>query len=454
MPAQYYIHNIYNKNITSEFGKEQIARQLDYQKKQVASLNAIAKSQYTKMFGDNQDYVKAVEELSKILPQASREMVTQLPTLDFSKIRQALGVSTTDVETSITMLQNAITKMENDISQYEELYNNIIDNNGNPNKPTWFSQKDLDRLQKQVQKLSKAKEDLKKLDVHNDDKWHIAKVVGTAASTAAGYISEYGLTNILNVLYKNKNIKVQQIGTTSEKGKKAYTVGTTDVSVMLTDNDGKILVKLPGITLKRTATGQRSKQPVINIHLKSTSVGKLIELSKMENGSGQFPLKTFYNAYANANRTTRNFKTQEEVVNKVVGMRNMYQAFKMAALATALTGSMSASDFAYYLVINDQVYTASEIIMGVISGSGQIVNGQVKSTSADEILNSTAATTLEKAQPALAERHTWLLYNKYLTAEDDQKEADARSAEVINLINNLNISLNLKMNLAELTRSL
>lgn len=446
MPAQYYIHNIYNENVTSIFGKQKMKEQLEYQQRQITALNRVAKSKYSKMFGDNKQYMEALEKLEHALPFASQQMVQNLPTLSWGGIRQALGAG------SEGMLQAAITKMKNDLAKYEQLYNELQQRNGNPKSATWFSEDDMSRLENLAGRISKVKSELDTLDVKADNRWGVSKRLSTVVATTGGYVSEYGMADLLNQYLAGSGLRARQVGTGSGgemvKSKQRYSTGTTDIVVEVVGGNGKVVIQLPGITLKRTSTGSK-KNPSINIHLKSTTVGKLIEMSRMAGGG--FDLATFYNAYANANRETLNFQTQKTVVNRVTGMGTMYKAFKQAALATALTGSMNANDFAYYLVINEQVFTASEIVAGVLAGNGSVVGGQVKSLagmSVDEILNSSQNISLESAQPALARKHSELLFNKYLTADDDKAEADARSNEVIQLINNLHISLNLKMNLA------
>ena len=446
MPAAYYIHNIYNADISSQFGKQQIQRQLNFQLTQLNTLNKAMKANYKKIFGAVTPYNQAVKELERILPQAARAMVANLPTVNFSAIRQALAIHNVD------MLQAAVDKMRKDLTEYENVYNNITGDNDTSLGSTWFSEADLKRLAGYRERISKAKANLDKLDLSADNVWGIQKGLATVIATVSGYISEYSITDLLNKFSAQTGISFTQAGTQGDRAT-GYATQTSDIQINLSPTSGTISGSLPGITLKRTGTGTK-KNPSINIHLKSTSVGQLIKLSDM--ASGGFNLETFYNAYANAGRTTLNFETQSEVVNQVKGMTNLYRAFKTAALATALTGSMNTSDFAYYLVVNDEVYTATEIITGVLNGNGSIVNGQqllsLKNMNPDQLLGTKSAVSIESAQPLIAQKHTQLLYSKYLTAADDSTEADLRSAEVINMINALNTSLNLKINLSQLTR--
>mgnify|MGYP007038238121 CR=1 FL=1 len=55
--------------------------------RQVEDLNKAAKATYKKMFGVVTPYNRAIKELEQILPQASKQMVANLPTIDWVPIR-------------------------------------------------------------------------------------------------------------------------------------------------------------------------------------------------------------------------------------------------------------------------------------------------------------------------------------------------------------------------------
>lgn len=443
MPASYYIHNIYNENISSKFGKEQIKRQLNFQMQQIANISNQMRKEYEEAIGTVPDFNATLLELQERLPQAGQAMVSRLPTINWNAIRQ--GIAVANVTQNVTMLQKAIAKMREDLQKYESYFDEILKiGMDDLTRPKWFTKADMERIQKLQERLLKAKTELENMDLYSDDKWGISSRLAKVIPPVAGYLSEYAMTDLLNSTFgQMPGVTYTQAGTTRVTG--GYNIGTADIAIAITPQEGTVSFSLPGITLKRTATGT-GKNPEFNIHIKSSTVGKLIELSQME--AGGFDLETFYNAYANANRKTINFETQSYVVNKVQGMTNMYRAFKTATLATALTGSMNTADFAYYLVINDRVYTAIDIIQAALYGNASIVaaTGLKTISSLEEFLNTNQNTTLESAQKYITEQHTALLM-KNLTDKDDSIEAENRSAEILNLINNIHLSLNLKLNL-------
>lgn len=452
MPAGYYVHNIYNKDITSEFGRAQREASLQYQLKTIKDINTSLKNRYKKVFGTVKGYTQAVKELERTLPTAAQAMLQNLPTINWNPIRGALAVQ------DVQMLQKAVSKMKADITQYQDFYDEIVSHGGDTTEgPVWLTQGDMDRIAALYTRLAKAKEDLDKLDIARDDRWGISQQLSRTIGSVAGFISEYGITEILNEMSKHSNIQFRQVGASGGKAKSTYSTGTEDIGVSVVDGTGEIVAKLPGITLKRTSThmsGSGSKkQPEIDIHLKTTSVGQLISFGQM--GESGFNLETFYNAYANANRKALNFETQSEVINKVTGMDNLYKSFKTAALATALTGSLNIYDFAYYLVVNDEVFTADQIITGVMTGQGSVIGGHVKSLkgmSLDEILNQTGPMSLEAAQPAVANRHRQIFYELLDNNPDNSlEEAQSRSEQIIAVINAISVSLNLKMKLPIVT---
>lgn len=447
MPGNYYIHNVYKRDVTSAFGEQKIQQQLMYQQSQLTQLNTMIAKQYESTIGSVSDYKVKTELLEKNLPKIMQELVAKLPTINWNAIRQALTLN------DVSLLEVQINKIRADIEQYTILYNEIIELGAQniPNKPVWLSEKALSRLTVQHNRMLEASKQLDTLLSDPDNRWKISHYISRVLSISAGFISEYGSTYLLDKYLGPLGIHFEQAGTKGIQG--GYKTATEDISIQIGNTNGTINIKMPGISLKRTSTGS-IKNPTVNIHLKSTSIGNLITFGKMVDMG--FDLDTFYNAYANHNRQTINLKTGKTIVNKVSGLRQMYKAFYLAALNTALAGSMLSGDYAYYLIINEHVFTVIDVIQSVLSGNASILGGQGISlkniASIDDLLNKNQnQTTLQAAQSLIAKYHQDIFYSKYLNNEiDDDNEAWSRSADVISKIDAITLILNLKMQLGQL----
>lgn len=458
MPAQYYIHNIYtNKDMSTVFGDAQIKRQLQFQRQQVADIASSIRDSYKDLFGDTRAYDQAVQELEKNLPLLASQAVQELPTMNISKIRQALGAQNVSQQVRLDMLKKAVAQVKQDIKEYEEVYNKIRKAHaGDLNSPRWFKKTDILELRKLRDRIRKGKDRLKELNkeaLESGRAWGITQGISTALTTVAGKIAEYAEVEVLNKGFAGTGIEFSQVGE-RKLDSSGYDTSTEDISAHIHGVNGTLEVKLPGITLKRTGTG-KDENATIDIHLKSSTVGKLINLSGM--GAGGFDLETFYNAYANHNRIALNFETQSYEKNEIKNMQQMYKAFRMACLATALTGSMNSSDFGYYLVVNDQVFTAVQVIQSVLEGNGKMHNAimpSLKDLDLDKFLTAKGNKSIDASQRFIAEYHTRIFKQRYLNPRiEDMAEAEARSNEIVALINSINTSLNLQISLQKLKQT-
>lgn len=170
-----------------------------------------------------------------------------------------------------------------------------------------------------------------------------------------GFISEDKLAELLPkyIIDELKNIDENIEVLVSAEGTSSsgiFNKATEDVSVRLNlskmlkgQEDGEIIVKIPGITLKRT----NIKNNVAHVNIKSNAV-----LSKfLDNAKISIPLQEFYNAYADYNmaiiKPGRKAKLPAEL-NKSASsaMKEMYNYFHAAFLPMALAGSLDKEDFA------------------------------------------------------------------------------------------------------------
>lgn len=425
------------------------------------------KDKYSAAFQDAMEYTDLMEAVEKefsssILPS----MVGQLPTLAFSQMRFGLmaasGSTGMSADAGAKKLQKAIDDMRSDLEKYENIYeecSRIANRKGK--KPYWVSQMDLEKVQKQSERIRQAKEKLSTIKGGSSDAWRIMTAAQVAAQTVAGFISEQAATNIANAAFEgNKTISLgngftlQVIQSGAEAGKKGkqkkgYRVQTTDLSIAILDESGTIVLTLPGLSLKRTATGMTGANPMYKIHIKSSSIGNLIANAGIQANSA-FDLGSFYNYYANHGRTTHRMGADNsEVTNKVTNMNQMYKAFHSAMLLTAMAGGIKADDFAYFLAINDRIYSADEVIKMALSGDATIVGGMTKKLDIDDILKG-GGTTLSKAQPAIAAHHSNLFASLKDPDSPDSEESRRRSDAIIGAINNISLVLNLNIALKDL----
>jgi len=103
-------------------------------------------------------------------------------------------------------------------------------------------------------------------------------------------------------------------------------------------------------------------------------------------------LYNFFQAYANYNMGIKKEGLKRALpaqLNKSAsqGMLNMYNYFHAAMLPTALAGSLTEDDLAYFLIINEKVYSVVQIIQEIVdSGNYNIIESNL-STSQTGIKN-------------------------------------------------------------------
>lgn len=400
------------------------------------------------------DLMKEIEEQfeQQILPK----LVKDLPTISFSNIAQKMisvdKAKPENLAQAQSELDKAIQDMTKDLSKYTDYYDeceNVL-KDGN----FWIQKKDLDRLEKMRNRLKAASDKLQNIKGGKSEDWGLRNGIAKTVNTVGGFISEYAIANLANLnLGKNINnisqngfFKIQVlhsgIQSSSNKNKSGYRVQTSDLSIVITDTKGEIQLKLPGISLKRTSSGSQSSNRTYNIHVKSSSIGKLIANAGLGQNSA-FDLNTFYNYYANNKRTTHRFgENNETVVNKVTHINQMYKAFYSAILLTAIAGSLTVDDFAYFLVINDKIFTAEEIIQKALTGDANIIGGKIEKDS--------GYSTLFTAQDAIRQHHEQLFNLLQKPNVNDRTQAKERSNRIIQKINKIKLTLNLKMQLNDL----
>ena len=256
-----------------------------------------------------------------------------------------------------------------------------------------------------------------------------------------GFVSEDNLAKFIPDFIA-QSIKLPQDVTITTEGtgkSEMFNVKTEDVSVnlnleeMLHHKNGKVEVSLPGISVKRTNVKANN---MAKIHIKTNAnLGNL--LSKMDAGS----LTDFYNAYADYNMAIKIKKPNGKVYSypaelnrsAAPAMQNMYNYFHASILPYALSGSLTKGDLAYFMVVNNQVYNAVDILEKVMNIDDESLVQSNISTHQTGIKNAHNAGFQQDADPDLT-----------------PTEGTARSDYIYNTINNLNITMELLLSLNQI----
>lgn len=197
----------------------------------------------------------------------------------------------------------------------------------------------------------------------------IGKIMGFFSEDfLANDIENYIDEQLFNKIDKIDGISISGTTTGTEKGS-VFKMKTTDVQLdlnipqMLKGKDGTISVSLPGVSLKRT----RSSKETGSIHLKTGANFKnFLPFLNMDNKE----LNAFFNAIVNYRRSVN----RHYIYNDKAQMDNMYSFLKVGMFPLAAAGSLDSSDFAYFLVINNEVYNVIDIMERM--GDGQTLAEQ------------------------------------------------------------------------------
>ena len=185
-----------------------------------------------------------------------------------------------------------------------------------------------------------------------------------------GFVSEDTLVDIVQGEITDELQKsfqgVKEISISAEKvGSKrneSQNVNTADISISLdlqkglkTGNAGKIELKLPDISLKRTSVNLDSPKAEIKIKTKA-------KLDRFF-GDGSFGNKTqdiIHFITAPEKKEPRDEKKKHT--------KDFFDYLKIAMFPSALAGNLTQDDFAYFFVINNRVYNVIDIITGAKDG--------------------------------------------------------------------------------------
>ena len=185
-----------------------------------------------------------------------------------------------------------------------------------------------------------------------------------------GFVSEDTLVDIVQDEITDELQKsfqgVKEISISAEKvGSKrneSQNVNTADISISLdlkkglkTGNAGKIELKLPDISLKRTSVNLDSPKAEIKIKTKAK-------------------LDRFFadGSFGNKTQDIVHFITAPEKNEprdkKKKHTKDFFDYLKIAMFPSAIAGNLTPDDFAYFFIINNRVYNVIDIITGAKDG--------------------------------------------------------------------------------------
>lgn len=474
MPADYYIHNMFkgSTDINSAFGEAKIESQRRYMQAQITELTNSFKQDIERKLGtviNTDEVLKDLEKTIQIAAQDSGKTLEEIVRTGFNDAVETAGIAMragqiAKVDAALQKAQKILDDIERAMESYEKAYDVVASTADKAAQKIFIEN---------YQTISKKYNDLKSLrqfdllhklrDYLTIDKFssksssqdidNYKKMLSGATSgimAAAGFLGEAVLTNSLNQVLSSSGLtslpgmKLSARGFGSESGyamvngkQIGYKNATTDIKLSITNASGEIVVDLPGITLKRTGaySVNEAGTPVYTVHIKTSSVGQVLDTAQISSST----IGHFYNLYANSGRSTPIVINNDGTIGETIiqGPWDLNQAYKFmynAMLLSSMAGNLTTQDFAYFLVINKQVYTMPEILTDLFSGKALFGQNNYPYGFLDW-LNHPETSALAKSQQTIAKEHTEI-FMEILNRSQDYMKAQGieRSNRVIQLM--------------------
>lgn len=360
---------------------------------------------------ENNDEAKArLEEILKTVQEAAKQTVSDLNTVGFKGIIDRKG----KIKSSISpeQVQERLNTEAESLEKYAKILNTFIEQ---IDEKTIFSELDVNNLIKTKKQIEDAIEKLR------GEKYEeaLGQIVGVA-SNAIGSLSEYNMAMLLDIM----GIKVELTGTQAGQ---SYKAKTSDLRLEFVGVDENKL----GISMKRTRQASNAKSVLAKV--KTTTLLSLIQASQID-----MDLNGLYNIIANHGRTQIFEFDESSGQGRPIPstsyfypgwgelVKNLHYAFAL----TSLAGDLDGSDFATYLVINDNIYDILDIIFRFFN------NEKVLSISS----------TINSSQAEIARKHQALVENS-INSENYAIASQERSASMVNAINHMSIVVHARVSL-------
>lgn len=486
MPANYYIHNIYREsgNINAAFGEAKIQQQVQYMHNQIDALVKKYETELQQKLGILTGSSKVLDQMESTIKLAANEMQQNLPEIVRINFEAAIDAalnanSASELSNALQKAQAEIDKIEEIIASFEDSYNIVKNSKYAQVRQVYIDNKTT--LDKKYNELMSGKQSSVAQSIKSylrqgrmdqklaTDLKHMYSGATAGIMAASGFLSEGLFTNVLNELFEKNllgGVKASAIGTgarsgytTNASGKKVgYKNMTSDISAVLTDTSGTITVSLPGITLKRTGQIQidnATQQAYYTVHVKSSSIGQILDTADIADSD----LTHFYNLYANSGRAAKIVQNNDGTIGEIYQHPswNLNQVYKWAytsMILSSMMGNLTSSDFAYFLVINNQVYTMPKVLTAILNGSASFGKSNYPKSFANYLENP-AQSDLAKFQPSIAQQHSQI-FDELLSNNKSQSMralAQQRSNKVMRLMYDTSMmkaSLSLRIGLNEL----
>lgn len=486
MPANYYIHNIYKEsgNINAAFGKAKIQQQSDYMSHQINTLVQQYETELQQKLGILTGSSNVLNQMESTIKLAANEMQHNLPEVVRTNFDAAIDAalnanSASELSKALQQAQAEIDKIEEIITSFEDSYNTVKNSKYAQVKQVYIDHKQT--LDKKYNELMSGKQTSVARSIKSylqqgrmDQKLaaDLKRMYSAATSgimAASGFLSEGVLTNALNQLFEKNllgGLKTSAISTgaksgytTNASGKKVgYKNRTTDISAILTDTSGTITINLPGITLKRTGQIQvdsTTKQAYYTVHVKTSSIGQILDTADIADSD----LTHFYNLYANSGRTAKIVQDNDGTIGETYqhpswDLNQVYKWAYTSMILSSMIGNLTSSDFSYFLVINNQVYTMPKVLTAILNGNALFGKSNYPK-SFTNYLENPEQSDLAKFQPSIAQQHS-RIFDELLSNNKSQSMralAQERSDKIMRLMYDTNMmkaSLSLRIGLSEL----
>lgn len=486
MPANYYIHNIYREsgNINAAFGEAKIQQQFQFMYNQIDTLVKKYETELQQKLGIVTGSSKILDQMESTIKSAANEMQVNLPEIIRTNFDAAIDAalnadSQSELLNALQQAQAEIDKIEEIITSFEDSYNAVKNSKYAQTRQVYIDNQAT--LDKKYNELMSGKQTSLARSIKSylqqgrmdqklaTDLKHMYSGATAGIMAASGFLSEGVFANALSQLFETNlfsGIKASAISTgaksgytTNASGKRVgYKNMTSDISAILIDTSGTITINLPGITLKRTGQIQidnATQQAYYTVHVKTSSIGQILDTADIADSD----LTHFYNLYANSGRAAKIVQNNDGTIGEIYqhpswDLNQVYKWAYTSMILSSMMGNLTSSDFAYFLVINNQVYTMPKVLTAILNGSASFGKSNYPKTFSNYLENP-AQSDLAKFQPSIAQQHS-RIFDELLSNKKKQSMhalAQERSNRIMRLMYDTNMmkaSLSLRIGLNEL----
>lgn len=482
-----YIHNIYNNMQVSEFGEEKIFQQSKIALEQIDNLNMKFKKELEAKTNNAIEYTKLLEELAGKIQQAADKSMEELKQISGTAVREAIDKAIAkknmnqDITAELDEVNRQIKNLRESFDSFESSYKtaaSILPSPSDLNKIYIANKATLDQAHHVIQ-AALNNPTFKRLSLEGFGKRKTDKSLASLRSfisqitqygmlsnknlakpaTAIGYLAEGVFSNAMNDVlssFEMNGFSIQASATGDQSGYiqgKRKQIGfkykTSDISLELVDKSGKIMMTLPGISLKRTGAYDRNSKGdmLANIHVKSSNLGNMLNTARISNKQQQH----IYNLIANNGRAAKKVSENDGSIgelyyHKNIDLNNMYRWIYAATLLASFAGNLTMSDFAQFWIVNNKIYTAPEIIEAAFKG--QIPAGDKGHKVFLRYIDDASKSGIAVLAADIPQKHSEIFDQLLATSKASMwVQGQQRSQKILNAMQTIKYSMHLRVNI-------